>query len=367
MIEGQWSEVGSAAIKQAVLHFDDNGGFRLKVDLEKEYSGQLEDILVSERIGNIPRKLTFSDGSVFSTTNNDAVDQYFKLHIKGATFIHALESKFLMVLIALIVTIIASFSFFKWGVPASSKIIAEKLPHKTNVVIGAQALDFLDDFVLKKSKLSLERQREIRTHFFEKLVPLEKNNEIEFTLHFRDWSTKSQDIPNALALPSGDIILTDEFVRLSQSQQEIDSVLLHEMGHVAHRHSLKMVVHSTLLGSVILLVTGDSGGMADMGIGLGSLLLSSDYSREFESEADEYAFKHMLKADLDPASFSNSMRRMENAMNSDFENEQLDSKENKNILDYLSSHPPTLKRIMEAERYSECYKKGLLECPLIAK
>ena len=55
------------------------------------------------------------------------------------------------------------------------------------------------------------------------------------------------EIPNALAFPSGDIVLTDKFVQLSKNQDEIDSVLLHEMGHVVHRHGLEMLIEKELL------------------------------------------------------------------------------------------------------------------------
>ena len=43
--------------------------------------------------------------------------------------------------------------------------------------------------------------------------------------------------------------------------------------------------------------------MGDMGIGLGSALVSSAYSRGHESEADKYAFDKMLKSGIDPKSF----------------------------------------------------------------
>jgi len=74
-----------------------------------------------------------------------------------------------------------------------------------------------------------------------------------------------------LALPSGDIVLTDKFIELSENQDEIDAVLLHEMGHVIHRHGLEMVIEGTLVTVAGMLIVGDSNGLADMGVELGSL------------------------------------------------------------------------------------------------
>ena len=202
--------------------------------------------------------------------------------------------------------------------------------------------------------------------FFSELVPLESDTDITYTLHFRRWG---QGIPNAFALPSGDIILTDTFVELSETQEEIDSVLLHEMGHVVHRHSLQMVVQGAFVTLAVVMLTGDANALVDAGVGLGSLLLSTGYSRGHESEADLYAFNKMLVAGIDPIHFSNIMARMTGYMEeqeTDFDSQEskqasLDEDENE-LLDYLSTHPKTQYRINEAKRYSDCFKRGLKSC-----
>ena len=79
---------------------------------------------------------------------------------------------------------------------------------------------------------------------------------------------------------------------------------------IEHRHSLKMVIQSTIVTTVIMTATGDANGLADMGIGLGALLLSANYSRDYETEADLFAFEKMLELGIDPIAFSNMMQRM---------------------------------------------------------
>lgn len=184
--------------------------------------------------------------------------------------------------------------------------------------------------------------------------------------HFRDWHYRDIGIPNAFALPSGDIILTDKFVELSQSQQEIDSVLLHEMGHVVERHSLEIIIESTILATAVMVLTGDSSTIADMGIGIGSLLVTTNYIRAHEAEADEFAFKTMLRAGIDPQAFSQIMQRITaydlNTQDRKTKSQQQNKKSNRKLSDYLATHPSTEQRIKEAQRYSDCFKKGLSVC-----
>ena len=372
MIAGQWYDNGSAAFQEAALQVSSAGKYTLQISGQQARYGSIDEVLVSERLGSVPRKLTFHDGSVFSTRENDVIDELFKSVIKTSSFVHALESKIRFAVLALLVTVAVVFAFFKWGLPAASHSIANALPQKTNEIIGANSLKFLDEFFFKESKISIERQREINEHFIKNVQPLEKNQIIKFTLHFRDWSTEDgQGIPNALALPSGDIIVTDEFIRLSQHQREIDSVLLHEMGHIVRRHSLKLLVQSSIMTIAVLMTVGDVNAVADLGVGLGSLLLSSSYSREFESEADRYAFDQMLHANIDPIAFARIMNRLSRyELSSDKDPETKDSQKNDvkestskpTILDYLASHPRTTDRIEQAKRYSECFKQGLKVC-----
>ncbi|NOR55158.1 MAG: M48 family metalloprotease [Sulfurovum sp.] len=367
MILGHWYEAGSAASQPATLSFAEDGVYKLELYNTLSYVGYTSTLKISPRLGNVERKITFTDLSLFTTDDNDAIDQYFSKHHKAYSLLHTLESHMGLVLIALLVTVLSTGAFFKWGVPWSSKKIAHALPEKTNQLIAENSMDFLDKYLFEDSNLSVKKKEQIQTYFYTNVAPLgTENKEIKYKLHFRDWSDGSVSIPNALALPSGDIILTDKFVELCKTQDEMDAVLLHEMGHVVHRHTLEMVIEGTFVSVAVMLIVGDSNGIADMGIGLGSVLMSSAYSRGHESEADSYAFKHMLAAHIDPASFSHIMTRMteymEGAKIASKDKEDGRKKEEKDILDYLSSHPNTKERIEIANQYSACFKRGLEVC-----
>lgn len=366
-IQGNWFAANSAAMLPAVLHVTE-GSFSLVIaGRDEPLEGALSDLSVSSRLGNVERKIKLADGSVFATRDNDAVDTAFRGQNGAGGVIHAMESSWRWVALGLLVTVAVTLVFFRWGVPAISERIAHALPQKTNELIAGSTLDFLDKYVFEASTLDTERQEAIRANFAQRLIPLDDQNAtINYTLHFRHWP----DVPNALALPSGDIILTDAFVELADTQDQLDSVLLHEMGHIVHRHSLEMLIEIALVGTVVLLVTGDSNGIADMGIGLGTLLVSSHYSRHHETEADHYAFRKMLTAGIDPGAFARIMHKMSVSAKQRKETQKEPQKEpteapkERSISSYLASHPETEIRIRQAKQFSECFKRGERECEL---
>ena len=376
LIKGTWYEQGSSAQLDAKLSIEGER-YTLKTQTGIARFGGLAQINASDRLGNIERKLILEDGSVFATKDNESIDILFKRRSKVNNIIHMLEANLSWAIVALILTVMTGFAFFKWGVPSASHAVAQALPQETGNIIGKNTLEFLDDYLFEPSKLDKSQQQQINDHFYNTLLVQVNetkglNDHVNYTLHFRSWGEDETAIPNALALPSGDIILTDKFVELSQNQDEIDSVVLHEIGHIEHRHTLEMIVQSTLVTTAVTLFTGDASGAADMGIGLGSLLLSTSYSRNFESEADQYAFEQMLTAQIDPTSFANIMDRMTKFMedgefdentNEQNNTEPSNTNEDKNnVFDYLSTHPSTADRIKQAEHYAKCYKKGLTIC-----
>lgn len=403
MIVGRWYASGGAEAVAATLYVMDDI-VELRVADNILLSCHLNDVEVSDRLGNVERKLIFNTIGIFTTADNQAIDHYFSATGLLNRIIHTLETNMIAVVAAIVLTVAVAISFLKWGVPWVSEVVAHALPHKVNELIAEETLGFLDNYWFEESELSEERQAAIRQHFHSQLIPLDARNEgISYHLHFRSWHRDGKAIPNAFALPSGDIIVTDQFIRLTDSQDEIDAVLLHEIGHVIERHGLEMVVQGTLVTTLIMLVSGDSSGIADLGLGLGAVLVSSHYSREYELEADTYAFEKMLEMNKDPIAFSVIMGKMEDYVADVFTASAADvsddnaegskdgdtkindknqsseqhtvsiddaphdqkketSASEEDLMDYLSTHPRTQDRQENAERYSECFRQGLLTC-----
>lgn len=369
IIHGQWYGEGSAARFRATLQCS-NDQFCVETENGNSFAGNLEELTVSERLGNVERKITLQDGSIFATSENDQIDQLFHKQKSIHSIIHAFEAHAGLAAISVVATVVFIFVFIKWGVPWVSSTIAHAMPYKVQQVVGEGSLKFFDEYVFDDSNLDAELQSQIRSRFRSELLPLEEAHvELNYRLHFRNWSVDDTEIPNAFALPSGDIIVTDKFIELAAHQNEIDAVLLHEMGHVAHRHGLEMIIEGALISTAVMLASGDSTGFIDLGLGVGSMLVSSNYSRRHEVDADDYAFRKMLVAKIDPTVLSDVLQRMSGYMEearSDDESGKAE-KDDSDLMDYLSSHPNTDLRAKQARLYSECFREGQIYCDLKLK
>jgi len=89
---------------------------------------------------------------------------------------------------------------------------------------------------------------------------------------------------------------------------------------------------------IMSLVVGDIGTSAGLLATLPTLLLESKYSRNFETEADHFAFEYMQAQAIDTQHFANIMRRL-----------TADSEAEESEFQYIASHPQTVERIRAFE------------------
>ncbi len=357
MIQGWLYPADSSARHEAVLSAD-GSRFTVTPSPHSPVTGNIQDLDVSPRVGNIPRKITLPDRSVFETTDNDGIDDLLAASGHKARrdgVLHHLESRWHWIAIALLLTLLTGFAALRWGMPWASKEIAYAMPVRATEIISEQTLDILDRSILDASELPAAEQQRIRQHFEQTLLPLQ-DEAFSYQLHFR----KMSNIPNAFALPSGDIVITDRLVELAANQEEIDSVLLHEIGHVVHRHGLQQVLHSSFMTIAIIMISGDVTATSNIAVALPVFLLENHYSRENETEADHYAFERMLEAGIDPVYFGRIMKSI--SSNADAgKTEVTGSKETDRneaaLLKYLSTHPSTPDRVQQAEQYSRQFSQ----------
>lgn len=356
MING-WLYPADSSARRAAGLATSGDRFTLTSGDAEPVAGNLQEVAISDRIGNIPRRLTLPDRSVFETADNDAVDAL--LAATGnedplGSVLHRLESRWQWIGLALLATLLTGFVTVYWGMPWASRHIAYAMPVKAAELISEQTLQILDESIFESSTLDAATQDRILAHFATALLPLQ-HEAFSYRLHFRAMS----GVPNALALPSGDIIVTDRLVELAGDQAEIDAVLLHEIGHVVHRHGLQHVLHSSLLTIAIIMVTGDATAMNNLAVAMPVFLLQSHYSRENETEADRYAFERMIEAGIDPIAFSNIMAKIAGDAHEEaarFTGSGDGNAQEETLRRYLSTHPPTPQRQQQARNYSDLFR-----------
>lgn len=117
------------------------------------------------------------------------------------------------------------------------------------------------------------------------------------------------DVINGLAAPDGRIFLTEGFLKLYRqgdvSDEEIASVIAHELGHVALGHSRRRMIDysgQTAVGGILAAVMGRFIPVIGRQVaGMATTLLAARMSRNAEFEADEFATALLLKAGINPA------------------------------------------------------------------
>lgn len=354
-IQGFWYPKESAAQHSATLNIQEDH-YTLVVADRIRVRGLFANLSADERLGSISRRITLEDGSVFTSDSHELIQKLFSKQKKANHILHTLESKLSAVLLSIFILIGSIYIFTKHGIPYFSEKIAYALPLETNKLLSDQTMEVLDKYLFKPSKISKSKQKEIEEHFTNTLLPIlpEKEN-FSYHLNFRLLEDRNMSLPNAMALPSGEIVLTDKFVELCETNDELDSILLHEVGHVVHRDSMKAMIEGTFISVVVMVALGDLNGFADMGVGLGSMLVNMHYSRDHESHADHFAFNEMVQNNIDPIAFATIMQKMQ-----DYIEKELHEDQEGSLNEYFSTHPLTKQRIEEAKLYSECFRNSTI-------
>ena len=193
------------------------------------------------------------------------------------------------VLASVAALVLLAVALQRWGLPALAEVVVAATPVSVDVVIGETALSSLDRFVLEPSELEPARQAGLRAAFRRVAAAQPPGTVPHWQLEFRGGRIG----PNALALPGGTIIMTDELVAMFPDDDPVlMGVLAHELGHVQHRHGLRMLVQAPVLSGVAAVVFGYFSTLfaaAPAALGIAS------YSRNAEREADR-ASARMLKA-----------------------------------------------------------------------
>jgi Zn-dependent protease with chaperone function len=140
----------------------------------------------------------------------------------------------------------------------------------------------------------------------------------------------ASNVPNAMALPGGKIYLLNGLLQKADSPDEIAGVIAHEMGHVAHRDQVRVMIQNGGTSFLIGLLFGDITGSAAAVFAARSLVGAS-YSRQVEGNADAFAIETMHALGRSPAPMGELLFRVTGAQGS-------------KTIGILASHPLTEER-----------------------
>lgn len=149
------------------------------------------------------------------------------------------------------------------------------------------------------------------------------------------WQTELFEAPeiNAFALPGRKIGLHSGLVAFATSDDELASVIGHEIAHVKLRHGAERVSQDLAARGLIGLATGEDADAARV-FGIATTLgLILPYSRTHELEADRLGLQYMANAGYDPFAAVSLWERIAS------QSRQPD------VLAFLSTHPSGSMRV----------------------
>ena len=84
-------------------------------------------------------------------------------------------------------------------------------------------------------------------------------------------------------------------------------MLAHELGHVAHRDTMRAMLAQSSSGLVLGALLGDVSGIGSLAAAAPAMLIGLSYSRANEEQADDYALALLPRAGLSPALVADSL------------------------------------------------------------
>ncbi len=290
------------------------------------------DLRVSPRIGSADRFITFPNGAQFLCADHSFLNSLPQENPSEGP-VAWLEERWGIALACVVVIVCTLLAGYFFGLPFAAEHIANRIPMETERSLGRQALTWLDENKwFMPTKLDVDRQKPIIDGFDRLRSDLPLRN--YYNLEFRSSTTFG---PNALALPGGIIVITEEMVRAAETTEEVLAVLAHEIGHVELRHTMRAVLQNSVVAVGAAAVTSDAASLSVAIAGLPALLAQRKYSRKFETAADDYAFELLKQKGYSPAAFASIMERLA----------KKDEKE-MGPFAYVSTHPVTAERVRRA-------------------
>jgi len=165
---------------------------------------------------------------------------------------------------------------------------------------------------------------------------------------------------NAFAVPGGVMGIHDGLLAYAQSEDELATVLAHELAHLSQRHFSRgveqqklqtpLALAGMLAGLLLIATTGGDAGMAAITASQAASMQSRlRFSRGNEQEADRIGMLTMVSAGMDPHAAPVMFERMLKAARYS----------GNNVPEFLLTHPITENRISDTRNRARRYVKTM--------
>jgi Zn-dependent protease with chaperone function len=282
-------------------------------------------------LGSTPRAVLLPNGAKLESLDEAAMARLQGLIGRPVPFatIYRWEQSWVAATGAAALVLAVLAASYLWIIPWGAAHVARSSPTLARK-IGNGTLALLDT-LFDESELSPAESARIRGVF--------ERVKADYPRVWLTLELRKAGVANAFALPDGTVVLTDEIVRLSEHDDQLEAVLWHEVGHVVHGHGLRRVIESSLFAVLAMTYYGDADLVTTLAGGLPLVYAKSRYSRAEETEADGAALDGLQRHGKDPRHFARILALLERQQGPGAPE-----------LRYFSSHPAMHERIERFER-----------------
>lgn len=166
----------------------------------------------------------------------------------------------------------------------------------------------------------------------------------------QDWTVTvlNSPVPNAMATPGGYLYITRGLLSMINNEAELASVLGHEAGHVAARHSDKRNSRATIGGLATVAAAILGGSQVAQLANLGASAWVSGFSRAQENEADTLGMRYSIAAGYDPRASATMLAALDRV--AAVEGKEQMERRGTSI---FSTHPVTAERVQRVGRAAQ--------------
>ena len=338
-VQGHYFPKASSNYQQGVANISDTL-VEISHDDQLISSYAISDITLTSGLAGLADELRFDDGSRFIPSD---VNYRWPFKTDKHDLLERLEKSKWAILAAIIFTPLFMWLMLYKVVPAIAVYSVDTLPRSVVEQMGEQSFTLIEKLALDESELPIDQQAKVQQHFNTMLNELSLEPSVYRLSFYKSESFGA----NAFAMPHGRIVVTDELANLLTDKPDaLKAVLLHEIGHVVHQHSVRMTAQSAASTIVLAVIFGDLEGIAEVALGTGATFAQQGFSRDMEREADSYALIQLEHLGYSSNDFADAIQALQSAHTS--ENEHIEKVNN--LLEYLSSHPSAQERIDNARK-----------------
>lgn len=238
----------------------------------------------SERLAGIPQTLTLGSGQRFVSFEELPPGFLGEAETRMSRWTDWLERFSPVKAAVLFGVLVLAVLGLRAAVPVVADGAVVLIPHRAEAFIGGQAFRELDAAMFSPTRLAEPRRARIEAaaRALARRAGIDPIPEI----HFRDARLLGA---NAFAFPGGPIVVTDDLVRVLDSDDRILAVIAHELGHVRERHGLRQVLRVAGMFVIASAVLGADDSLLEELAAIAVSTASAGYSRDFERDADAFA------------------------------------------------------------------------------